>query len=363
MKWNETLAGLGSYKPGKREEQVKAELGLERIVKLSSNENPFGAAESVREALRVLSYESFTELYPDGHAAALRKGVASFYQLDEAELIFTAGVDELIGLLARALLRPDVNTVMATPTFVQYAHHAKICGAELREVPLLSNGDHDFDAMLAQVDEDTAIVWICNPNNPTGNFLDLNAVETFLKQVPKETLVVLDEAYIEYVEPVPDAHEKWIRTYPNLVITRTFSKIYGLASARVGYGMAHPEVVDKLNVIRSPFNTTTIGQALALEALLDQDFIAKCRKENRVGIAQYEAFAEQYEEVKLYPSCGNFVLLEFQCPGQHVFRYLEENGYITRSGETLGFSNAVRITIGRAEDNAEVIRLLEAFLR
>ncbi|MHC5253079.1 histidinol-phosphate transaminase [Listeria kieliensis] len=363
MKWNETLAGLGSYKPGKREEQVKAELGLERIVKLSSNENPFGTSEEVRGCLRKLSYESLTELYPDGHAAALRKVVASFYQLEESELIFTAGVDELIGLLARALLRPDVNTVMATPTFVQYAHHAKICGAELREVPLLEDGAHDLEKMFEQIDENTAVVWICNPNNPTGNFLDLDAVEAFLKRVPKETLVVLDEAYIEYVEPVPRAHEHWIRTYPNLVITRTFSKIYGLASARVGYGMASPAIISQLNVIRSPFNTTMIGQALAIEALSDQDFIAKCRKENKLGIAQYEAFAEQYHEVKLYPSCGNFVLLEFQCSGQSVFRYLEEKGYITRSGETLGFPNAVRITIGRAEDNAEVIRLLAAFLR
>ncbi|EUJ32931.1 histidinol-phosphate aminotransferase [Listeria floridensis FSL S10-1187] len=346
---------------GKREEQVKRELGLEKITKLSSNENPYGASPRVKKQAEAFRVQM--ELYPDGYATELRSKVAAFYQLREEELIFTSGVDELIGLVARAILGPEVNTVMATPSFVQYRHNARIEGAEVREVALLENGDHDLSEMLAAVDENTAVVWLCSPNNPTGNLLTLEAVEAFVKQIPSECLVVLDEAYIEYVDPVPEPHENWIRTYPNVMITRTFSKIYGLAGARVGYGMADPSIIKQLEIVRSPFNTSVFGQLLAGAALSDQAFVAECRKLNRAGIAQYAEFADKFPQVKLYPSQGNFVLLDLAKPSAETFEFLEKNGYIVRPGAGLGFPEAVRITVGRKEENQEVIRLLEAFLQ
>ncbi len=203
-----------------------------------------------------------TEIYPDGWASSLRTVVADFYQLEEEELIFTAGVDELIELLTRVLLDTTKNTVMATPTFVQYRQNALIEGAEVREIPLLVDGAHDLDGMLNAIDDNTTIVWVCNPNNPTGNYIELADIQAFLDKVPNDVLVVLDEAYIEYVTPQPEKHEHLIRRYKNLIITRTFSKIYGLASARVGYGIADKEIINQLNIVRPPFNTTSIGQKI-----------------------------------------------------------------------------------------------------
>lgn len=360
MKWKKSLNGLASYKPGKREEEVMMELGLESIVKLSSNENPLGASPQVKN---VIAHSHLaTEIYPDGWASELRKVVAAYHGVSEEELIFTAGVDELIALLTRGLLSEQTNTVMAVPTFVQYRQNALIEGAEVREIGLLEDGSHDLEKMLAAIDANTAIVWICNPNNPTGNYIDTTELEAFIAKVPADCLVVLDEAYIDYVLPVPERHEDWMRRYPNVIITRTFSKIYGLASSRVGYGIAQKEVIEKLNIIRPPFNTTTTGQQLAIEALDDQAFIEKCRTENAQGIKQYEAFASEYPEVKLYPSKSNFVLLDLDIPAGEIFDYLEKNGYITRSGAALGFPTAIRITVGRREDNEAVITLLKELL-
>ncbi|MBC1482429.1 histidinol-phosphate transaminase [Listeria sp. FSL L7-1509] len=360
MKWKKSLTGLSSYKPGKREEEVMAELGLTKITKLSSNENPLGTSPKVA-ALQANSNVE-TEIYPDGWAANLRKEVADFYQLEEEELIFTAGVDELIELLTRVLLDNTTNTVMAAPTFVQYRQNAFIEGAEVREIPLLADGAHNLEGMLAAIDEKTTIVWVCNPNNPTGNYIELTDLQAFLAKVPSDVLVVLDEAYIEYVTPQPEKHEQWIRTYKNLIITRTFSKIYGLASARVGYGIADKEIINQLNIVRPPFNTTSMGQKLAIEAIKDQAFIEACRISNAKGIKQYEAFAKRFEKVKLYPANGNFVLIDLGIDAGAIFSYLEKNGYITRSGAALGFKEAVRITIGTEEENSAVIALLEKLL-
>lgn len=360
MKWKKSLNGLASYKPGKREEQVMAELGLTKIVKLSSNENPLGVSPKVQDVITNLTLDA--EIYPDGWASDLRAEVAKFHHVSEDELIFTAGVDELIELLARGLLSEQTNTVMATPTFSQYRQNALVEGAEVREIPLLEDGSHDLDKMLAAIDENTAIVWICNPNNPTGNFYALDVIEDFITKVPKDCLIVVDEAYIDYVLPVPAAHEQWIKRYANVMITRTFSKIYGLASSRVGYGIAQKEIIEQLNIIRPPFNTTSTGQKLAIEALKDQAFLEECRKDNSQGIEQYETFAREYPDVKLYPSKANFVLLDLNIPAEEIFGYLEKNGYITRSGAALGFPNAVRITIGRKEDNEAIISLCKALL-
>ncbi|EUJ52368.1 histidinol-phosphate transaminase [Paenilisteria rocourtiae] len=361
MKWKTTLNGLHSYKPGKREEQVMAELGLTEITKLSSNENPHGVSEKVTDYLK--NVDMNVEIYPDGWASDLRAQLAIYHGVKEEELVLTSGVDELIALLSRTLLSPKTSTVMATPTFPQYRQNACIEGAEVREIALTKNGDHNLPEMLAAIDETTSIVWLCNPNNPTGNYIALDEIIHFLHQVPKDVLVVLDEAYIEYVEPQPKTHTALIYEFSNLIITRTFSKIYGLASSRVGYGIANAEIIGQINIVRPPFNTTTMGQKLAQIALVDQDFIAQCRAKNAAGRKQYELFAAQNEMVFVYPSQGNFVLVDIGQPADDVFRYLEKNGYIVRSGSALGFPTAVRITVGTESENATVIKLLQHLVK
>ncbi|MBC1372994.1 histidinol-phosphate transaminase [Listeria booriae] len=361
MKWKKTLTGLHSYKPGKREEQVMEELGLTEITKLSSNENPHGVSPKVAAFMKDARID--LEIYPDGWATELRTQVAAYHGVKEEELVFTSGVDELIALIARTLLSPSTSTVMATPTFPQYRQNACIEGAELREVPLTDAGDHDLPQMLAAIDASTSVVWLCNPNNPSGNYIELDEIIHFLRQVPRDVLVVLDEAYAEYVAPQPEKHMHLIQEFPNLIITRTFSKIYGLASSRVGYGVANQAVISQINIVRPPFNTTTLGQKLAQIALTDDAFIASCREENAAGRKQYEDFAAANEGVRVYPSQGNFVLVDIGLPADEVFRYLEKNGYIVRSGSALGFPKAVRITVGTKADNAAVIALLQQLVK
>ncbi|AQY50786.1 histidinol-phosphate aminotransferase [Listeria weihenstephanensis FSL R9-0317] len=361
MKWKKELVGLHSYKPGKREEQVMAELGLTEITKLSSNENPHGVSKKVTDYMA--NSDVNFEIYPDGWATDLREQLAAHHGVKEEELVFTSGVDELIALLARTLLSPATSTVMPAPTFPQYRQNARIEGAEVREVALSANGDHDLDGMLAAMDATTSIVWLCNPNNPTGNYIALTEIIAFLRQVPTDVLVVLDEAYIEYVSPQPDTHTALIYEFENLIITRTFSKIYGLASSRVGYGIANAAIISQINIVRPPFNTTTMGQKLAQIALSDQAFIDACRAENAAGREQYQAFADKNEAVFVYPSQGNFVLVDIGLPADDVFSYLEKNGYIVRSGSALGFPTAVRITVGKQAENEAVIALLQQLVK
>ncbi len=270
MKWKEQILDLPPYKPGKHMDAVKREYGLEKIVKLASNENPFGCSPSVWEALSNNGFER----YPDGYATVLRSEVAKFLQVNENQLIFGNGADNLIQIISRSLLFPGRNTVMAAPSFSQYKHNAVIEGAEVREIPLSEDGQHDLDAMLAAIDDETAVVWVCSPNNPTGNHIPNNKLTAFLDKVPEDTLVVIDEAYHDYVV-AEDYHDslQLLKKYDNLIVLRTFSKIYGIAAVRVGYGISTPETIHALEPVREPFNVSTIGQIAAVAALKDQDYV------------------------------------------------------------------------------------------
>lgn len=357
VKWKEQVLSLNPYQPGKSIEEVRKELGLEQIVKLASNENPYGQSPKVREAFvnLMLNYA----IYPDGYATDFRETLASFLQVDSKQLIFGNGTDEVIEIISRALLEENKNTVMAEKTFPQYKHNAILDGAEIREVPIIE-GAHDLDGMLAAIDENTAIVWLCSPNNPTGIYIAQQQLEDFLAKVPKEVLVVLDEAYGEYV--TADDYGDTISLlalYPNLMITRTFSKIYGLAGFRVGYGIASEDVITKLESVRQPFNTNVLGQRAAAIALSDQDFVAECRRLNREGLERLYAFCDEHQ-LGYYPSEGNFILIDFGCDGEEVFQFLLRQGYIVRSGPALGFPTCVRITVG---NEAQITGLIEAMTR
>lgn len=353
------LIPLKPYEPGKPIDEVKRELGLEKVIKLASNENPFGCSEKAKQAIQ----EELGQLhiYPDGYAYQLREKLANHLNVKKEQLIFGNGSDEVILILCRALLSPDKNTVMAHPTFSQYKHNALIEGAEIREVPLV-DGEHDLDEMLRRIDQNTAIVWVCNPNNPSGNYIDKDRFLAFLKAVPENVLVVSDEAYYEYVvaQDYPDTLSL-LNQFPNLMVLRTFSKAYGLAALRIGYGVASEDFIKSLDPARPPFNTSTAAQAAALAALEDQPFIQACRQKNREGLKQFYAFCKEHE-LKYYPSQANFILIDFNRNGDEVFQYLLQRGFIVRSGAALGFPTAVRITVGSKEENQEIIQCLTNLL-
>lgn len=359
MKWRTKITDLHAYVPGKTIDEVKKQYRLDSIVKLASNENPFGYSPKVDEALK--NFQPAFTRYPDGHAAQLRQKMAAHLGVDPTELIFTNGTDELIQIVSRSLLEPGKNTVMAAPTFSQYKHNAIIEGAEVREVPL-KDGRHDLEAMLGQIDENTAVVWICSPNNPTGTYTTEQELTAFLDRVPEDVLVFIDEAYSEYV--VAKDYEQalvFFRRYHHLIVSRTFSKIYGLAGLRVGYGIADRTIIQKLEPVRPPFNTNVLGQLAAQAALEDQTFIQSCRDKNRQGLERFYAFCRR-NSLAFYPSQANFILIDFQCDSEEVCRFLLGRGYIVRSGEALGMPGTVRVTIGSEEQNRGVLEAIGAFL-
>lgn len=359
MKWKSNILNINAYQPGRTIEAVKKAYGLQTVTKLASNENPYGYSNRVTNSLRD-GYSEFA-LYPDGSASLLKEALSDSLGLSKEQLILGNGSDEIISIISRSLLQPGMNTVMANPTFSQYKHNAIVEGAEIIEIPLV-NGEHDLDSMLEAINDKTTVVWLCTPNNPSGVYIKESKLIPFLDAVPKDVLVVLDEAYREYVvaDDYPDSLAL-LEKYPNIIVLHTFSKIYGLASFRVGYGMANTEIISKLEPVREPFNVNALGQFVALEALADQDFIEKCRTKNREGMQQFYDFCAE-ENLFYYPSQGNFVLIDFQVDGDEVFQYLMSKGYIVRSGKALGFPTFVRITVGTPEQNEGIIQVMKAFL-
>jgi histidinol-phosphate aminotransferase len=347
------------YQPGKPIDEVKRELGLTDVIKLASNENPLGCSPKAKEAIR--SQLDTLAIYPDGGAMQLRWELADFLGVQPDQLIFGNGSDEVVLMISRAYLGEGTNTVMATPTFPQYRSNAIVDGAEVIEVPL-KNGVHDLEAMAAAINEQTRVVWICNPNNPSGTIVTEAELLAFLNKVPSEVLVVLDEAYYEYV--VDESYPQTVpllNRYKNLVILRTFSKIYGLAALRIGYGIAAPEIIKSLNHVREPFNTGSLSQAAARAALADQDFVRMCREQNRIGMKQ---LTDRFDEwgFHYFPSQANFVLVDFRQDSDEVFQKLLKQGVIVRSGRPLGFPGYQRVTVGTPEQNEKFLQAVESIV-
>ena len=359
MQPKSTIIDLPVYQPGKPIEDVKRELGLEEVIKLASNENPYGCSELAKQA--ILEELNQTELYPDGASVELVNALADFYQVNTNQIIIGAGSDELIALITRAYLVPGDETVMATPSFVQYRHNAQIEGATCIEVPLV-NGTHDLQAMAAAITDKTKIVWVCNPNNPSGTIVTKDELDAFIAKVPANVMIVLDEAYCEYIDDpsYPDGLT-YLDRYPNVIVLRTFSKAYGLAALRIGYGIGRPEVIRSINQVRGPFNTTRLSQAAARAALKDQAFIAECRRKNREGIRYLTGHFERLG-LSYYPAYGNFILVECGRDAKELFEQLMRKGVIIRGGHALGFPTAIRVTVGNEEQNAKFIKALEEVL-
>ena len=357
MQVKPNIANLPVYQPGKPVDDVKRELGLTEIIKLASNENPFGCSPKAKAAIEQELDQ--LSIYPDGAAVHLTNALAKHHGVNADQIILGAGSDEVILMLARAYLSPGDETIMADMTFSQYKHNAQVENAVIIEVPM-KNGTHDLPAMLARVTDKTKIIWICNPNNPTGTIVTKEEVEDFLAKVPQNIMVVLDEAYCEYIEdPAYPNGLELLKRYPNLVVLRTFSKIYGLAALRVGYGIARADVIRAVNPIRPPFNTSRVGQAAAAAALEDEAFIASCREANKKGLQYLNA---QFAEMGLtpFPAYGNFIMVDVKRNGYDVYNALLRKGIIIRAG--FG-ANYIRITVGSQEQNEKVIAALKAVLQ
>ncbi|GGF88873.1 histidinol-phosphate transaminase [Paenibacillus abyssi] len=359
MQPKQNITHLPVYQPGKPVDDVKRELGLTEVIKLASNENPYGCSEKVKAA--IMEELTNISIYPDGASVALTKDIAAKFGVDANQIIFGAGSDEIILMIARAFLVPGDETIMADETFPQYKHNAEIENAVVIEVPL-KDGKHDLPAMLARVTDKTKVVWICNPNNPTGTIVTQDELNAFMQQISDQVLVVLDEAYCEYIDGAsyPDGLSM-LKQHKNIVLLRTFSKIYGLASLRIGYGIGHPEIIRYINQVREPFNTTRFAQAAAKAALADEEFIVFCREQNTIGL-EYLTLHFKRLGLSFFPAYGNFVMVDVKHPSGEVFDALLRKGIISRARWTY-YPTYIRITVGSKEQNEKFINALEQVLQ
>jgi histidinol-phosphate aminotransferase len=355
LRAHDYVRAIAPYQGGKPIEELARELGLvpESIIKLASNENPLGMPESARAAIA-----RATELgrYPDGNGFELKKALSARLGVPLDWITLGNGSNDILELAAGATLAPGTSAVYAQHSFAVYALATQARGGRAIVVPARNYG-HDLDAMATAIAPDTRIVFVANPNNPTGTFLEHERVARFIEKVPRNVLLVLDEAYNEYLPPeLRSDTTAWVRKYPNLLIARTFSKIYGLAGLRVGYGIAQAELTDLLNRLRQPFNVNSLAQVAALAALEDKAFTEKSYEVNRRGMHQLvDGFAALGLET--VPSRGNFVLVKVGAAGK-VYQALLERGVIVRPVANYGLPEWLRVTIGLPEENARLLQVL-----
>lgn len=360
MKLKKHLGGIKPYNPGRPIEEVQNMYGLNDVVKLASNENPYGCSQNVQKA--IITELNKLSLYPDSRADKLREKLANHIGLNHDQFIFGNGTDELIRMICRAYLGQGTNTVMTDLTFSQYKRNAMIEGAEIREVPHV-NGRHDIKGIIDAVDQNTTVVWICNPNNPTGEYVREGELITLLGSLNKDILVVCDEAYYEYVDAddFPDT-VSLMKQYPNLMVTRTFSKAYGLAALRIGYGICQKNVVNDLEVVRETFNTSRLAQVAAIAALEDQIFIKECSKRNREELEQFYSFCWRFG-LSYFPSQANFIWIDLKRNTNDLVNRLLLKGFIIRPGSQFGCQTSMRITIGSSTQNDDLIAYLSQLLQ
>lgn len=347
------------YEPGKPIEYVARELGLDPgdIIKLASNENPFGPSPlAIAAARRALEQG---ELYPDGGCFDLRQKLAAVRGLGADQFIVGNGSNEIIELLGHAFVEPGDEVVMGAPAFVVYKLVTLLFGAKAVEVPL-RDWRHDLDAIRAAITPRTKLVYVCSPNNPTGTANAEAELLAFARQLPDHVVAVFDEAYAEFLEREPDMRPL-IAEGRKIVCLRTFSKIYGLAALRIGYGYASAELCGLLNRVRQPFNVNAIAQAAALAALDDREFAAKTVRENRAGLAQLERGCRELG-LEFVPSVANFMLIKVG-DGMRVFEALQRRGVIVRPVKSYGLPEWVRITVGTRKQNERLLGELRGLQR
>ena len=351
---HEGIEKLKPYQPGKPISELERELGITDIVKLASNENPLGCSDKVKEAVAA----ELTEIgrYPDGGGFILKDQVHAQFGVAHNCITLGNGSNDLLEIFARAFVSSSDSVVYSQHAFAVYGLVTQAINAEAIEVPA-KGFSHDLDAMAKAVKANTKLIFIANPNNPTGTWFEEAEFDAFMQKIPANVIVVLDEAYVEYY-PENFNSLKFLAQYPNLIISRTMSKCYGLAALRVGFALASAEVTDFLNRIRQPFNVNHLAMVAAVAALKDGVFIEKSREVNKAGMAQLEAGFEQLG-LNYVPSRANFILVDIQTDPAQTFNALLKEGVIVRP---VGIANHLRVSIGTEAENAKFLVALAKVL-
>ena len=350
-----TIAQLDPYVPETPLADLEAQTGVTKITRLSANENPFGTSPAVQAAIQGFDFSS-TRLYPDGDANALRQAVAEQLGVDPQQLLFGCGLDEVIELTARTFLEPGDEVVEPWPTFSEYKLHCQIEGAQVIDVPLAADGSFDAAGLAAAVTPRTKLMWLCNPNNPTGTYTPLAEMRQLLRQIPESVLVLIDEAYMEFVTQEKGSAVQLLREFSNIVVMRTFSKIYGLAAMRVGYAVIPKNLISAMQAVRLPYNLNSVSQVAALAALNDTAFVAQMRQRVATARSQFAGFLDA-QQMTYCRSQANFIF--FAAPrAADLHQYLLMHGYLLRKGLRPGW---LRLTLGSEADNAAIQDLIKAF--
>jgi histidinol-phosphate aminotransferase len=357
---NPALAQVPAYQPGRPIEEVARELDLppQDIIKMASNENPLGpspmALAAMEKTLRQL------HLYPDGNAYYLKQRLAERLGVDPINLIFGNGSNEIIEFVGHALIAPGFDVIVSEYCFAVYPMITRLFGGNLITVPAKNYG-HDLPAMLRAITPQTRVIFVANPNNPTGTLAPREEIVNLINEVPPEVLLVMDEAYIEFMDDPVDLLPLLRRGLkPNLLLMRTFSKIYGLAGLRLGYGIGQPELIGALEKVRQPFNINSLVQAGALAALDDLEHIQRTRRNNLAGLRFFEQGLRELG-LKFIPSAANFLLVKTG-DGQRVFKELERQGVITRPMGGYQLPEFIRISIGTPAENTRCLAALKKTL-
>ena len=349
------IRAIAPYQPGKPIAELERELGISNIVKLASNENPLGcsprAMTAMQEALKTIA------LYPDGNGFELKEALHKHYGVEHTGIVLGNGSNDMLELAARAFLTVGDKAVYSDHAFAVYPLATQAVGATGVSVPAIDYG-HDLQAMRqTAVAQQAKLIFIANPNNPTGTFLSAAALLDFLRALPPQILVVLDEAYNEYL-PEENRYDSvaWLKEFPNLIISRTFSKAYGLAGLRVGYAFANAQVADMMNRVRQPFNVNSVAQAAAVAALQDEDFVRRSNELNRRGMAQITQGLSKLG-LEYIPSYGNFIAFKIG-DGTKMYRRLLELGVIVRPVASYGMPDYLRVSIGTESENEKFLSAL-----
>jgi histidinol-phosphate aminotransferase len=359
------VRALQPYLPGKPVTELEREYGISNAVKLASNENPYGPGPLAIAAASAAIGDLCR--YPDGSGYQLAERLARKHQLDQAWITLGNGSNDVLDIIARVFLTPEHEAAFSQHAFAVYPIAVQAVGATARVAPAHDGSSgpaygHDLAAVLERVGPATRLVFIANPNNPTGTWLGSAELESFISALPAHVMVVIDEAYFEYVEEAdyPDT-STWLVRFPNLIVTRTFSKAYGLAGLRIGYALSHPDVAALLNRVRQPFNVNNVAQAAALAALDDEDHLQQCVRRNREGMAQLRSGFEALG-LSCIDSAGNFVCVDTGRSGVDIYESLLRKGVIVRPVANYGLPRHLRVTVGRADENARFLHALQQVL-
>ena len=352
------IANILPYPPGKPIEEVKRELGVNEVIKMASNENALGPSPKALEAIKKAATD--VNLYPDGNAYYLKQKLAQKLGVSIDEIIVGNGTDEIIRIITETFLNPGEEVVVAWPGFVIYSIATQVMAGALRRTPL-KNYTHDLEAMLKAVTGKTKLIFIANPNNPTGTMVDKNEVESFMEKVPNDVIVVFDEAYYEYADKNFPKTLQYMKEGRNVIILRTFSKIYGLAGLRVGYAVAKKEILVEMNRIRQPFNVNRIAQSAAIAALDDTEHVRKSIAMNEEGkeflYGELDSLGLEY-----VPTVANFILVNIEKDGRKVYEQLLKEGVIVRPVDNYDLPNFIRVTICKPSENKKFIKSLKNVL-